>query len=365
MGREEARLLGLSPAGLSLVRAGVVAWSAIAVSLLLYAVWLGLRRVSIVVAAVAIAALIVAILDPLVSGLHRRGVPRWLGAAGVYVAVLFPVGFGLARFVELAIRQLEDLVEEGPAIVAEVQAAVQDFWQELAGVGVPLPAEDPAAWVAEHQDQIVEWVFLVLGAAGRIPGMVVALIFGIVVGFYLLVASPRVRAGFRALLPPTRREQILEGVRIVGRTITAFFRGQLLIAMLVGVLSIAGLLVLGIPFAVLLGTIAGLSNLVPFFGPIVGAIPGMVLGWAEGGPWLAVGVAVLFTAIQQFESYVLSPLILGATVRLRPIAVILSVMVGLLAAGVLGMLVAIPITASIKALYLRFAEPRAPPVATV
>lgn len=363
MGDPVSPPLGLSPRGVSLVRAGIVAWTAIGIALLSYGAWQVVLRLRLVLIALGLAVLIVAVLEPLVSRLESRRIPRWGATAFVYVAFLLPAGIGTWWLVRLALSQLEQLVAAGPAIVDELEAVAGRAWMWMADAGVPLPAEDPATWVAEHQDTVAEWAVNLVTAATRFTGFLIVLIVAPVLAFYLLVALPRLRSGLLALLPPVRRDQVVEGLGIVGHTFTRFFQGQFLIAVIVGILSTAGLLILGVPYAVLIGAIAGITNLVPFFGPIVGSVPGVILGWAEGGIWLAVWVTVLFVVVQQFESYVLSPLIVGSTVRLRPFAVILGMVAGGFTAGLLGMILAVPLMGAVKALYVRFGPVGAAPPA--
>lgn len=345
----------LLPRGVqTILRIGIVAWSIIGVALVAYGLWLVIAWLRVVVLALGLAALIVLVLEPAVSRLERRWLPRVAAVAIVYLAVLVPVGAGLWWLGGILAGQLRSLVERAPELVGSAGGAADTLWAWLDDVGVPVPAPTPEAWLTENREALIGWALSLATAATRLGAFLLVMVVGPVIAFYVLAELPRITRSALALLPADTRTRIVEGFRIVGSTVGAFFRGQLLIAALVGGLSTLGLVVLGVPYAVLVGTIAGATNLVPLFGPIVGGVPGVLLGWSAGGPWLALWVIVLFVAVQQLESHVLSPLILGATVRLRPVAVVIGMLAGAVVGGLLGMILAVPVIASVTALYRRF-----------
>lgn len=352
-----------SRVGQAITRAGIVAWSMVGIALVAYGLWRIAAVLRFFMIAIGLAVLIVIVLEPAVSRLERRRVPRVLATAIVFLAILIPGALALWALGGVLFAQIRGFADQAPALVAELDTVTHALWDRAEELGFPLPADSPEAWVEENREQLIDSAVTLVTAATRLTAFVLASLVGPVVAFYILAELPRIRRSALNLLPIERRERVLEGLRIVGRSVGAFFRGQLLIAFLVGILSTVGLLILGVPYAVLIGTIAGVTNLVPFLGPIVGSVPGILLGWFAGGPVLALWVLVLFVVIQQFESHVLSPLILGATVRLRPVAVVIGMLAGAAAAGLLGMILAVPALASIKSLYERFGPSGEPDVA--
>lgn len=343
-----------SRAGRLVVRAGVVCWALVGIAIVTYGAMQIAAYLRVFVIAVGLAVLIVILLEPAVSWLQRMRVPRPLGTAIMYVAVLGPLSVALWLLGGLIAGQVGRLVDEGPRVIAELELFVGRTWAQLQELGVDLGADSPQEWFMQYQEEVIEWALDAATAATAGFFLFLAALIGPVIAFYMLSELPRIRSGFARMLPQHSREETLEALRIIAGTVGAFFRGQLIIAVLVGILSTVALALLGVPYAALVGTIAGVTNLVPFFGPIVGAIPGVALGFAEGGAWLSFWVVVLFVAIQQFESHVMSPLILGRTVRLRPVAVIIGMLAGAVIAGLLGMILAVPALASIHQLYSRF-----------
>lgn len=352
--------LGLSRAGHAVLRAGVVAWSLVGLALVTVGLWRIMGRLRPAVIVLAVAILIVLLLEPAVTRLTRLRLPRWGAALIVYVAILLPLGLALYWLGALLFSQLRGLVDRGPEIVSGFGTFADDVWARLDAAGLPMPAPDPETWMLEHREEIIDRVISVATAAKSLPTLLLAAVAGPIVAFYILVELPRIRSGFVHVLPLHRREGVMDTFRIVGRSVGAFFRGQLMIATAVGVLSTIGLTLLGVRFAVLIGAIAGISNLVPLFGPIVGSVPGVLVAFGDGGFWLALWVILLFVGVQQLESHVLSPLILGASMQLRPVAVVIGMLAGAAAAGLLGMILAVPVMASASALYARFGPGRVP-----
>jgi predicted PurR-regulated permease PerM len=148
-------------------------------------------------------------------------------------------------------------------------------------------------------------------------------------------------------IPKGIRDQVINISRDIDNLLSRFIRGQLIIAMIVGVLSIIALVVLKVQFAFLIGTIAGVTNIIPYFGPIIGAIPAIIVALLDE-PMKAIWVIIAFFIIQQTESAILSPKIVGESVGLHPVFVILVLLIGGELFGVIGLIFAIPIAASIK-----------------
>ena len=127
----------------------------------------------------------------------------------------------------------------------------------------------------------------------------------------------------------------------------SFIRGQLLISAIVGILIAVGLSIMGVDFALIIGLIAGIFNIVPYFGPIIGAVPAVVFALLKS-PLTAVYVVLLFAVVNQVESSIISPNILGEHVGLHPVTVIFSIISGGYLFGILGVILAVPVTSIVK-----------------
>lgn len=128
-------------------------------------------------------------------------------------------------------------------------------------------------------------------------------------------------------------------------------QGQFLLAVLIGVLTYLGLSILGIQYALVLAVIAAVFELIPLFGPILAAIPAVAIAFANGGIAIALIVVALYLIIQQFENHLIYPLVVTKVVGVPPILVILALLIGAKLAGVLGMLLAVPVAAAFQELF--------------
>jgi predicted PurR-regulated permease PerM len=148
-------------------------------------------------------------------------------------------------------------------------------------------------------------------------------------------------------LPVSIREEFINLWGKIDNVLTNFIRGHLLVAGIVGLLTTIGLLIIKMKFALILGIIAGLADLIPYFGPILGAVPAVVLALLDSNVQVFYVILVMII-VQQLESNLLSPKILGDSVGLHPLAVIFVLLTGGHFFGVVGMIIAVPFAAVIK-----------------
>jgi predicted PurR-regulated permease PerM len=171
-----------------------------------------------------------------------------------------------------------------------------------------------------------------------------------VIAFYLLVDLPRLRRVTESLLPEGHRDELLHVGRRLNRAIGGFFRGQLLVALIVGIMVSVGLGVLGLPFWLLVGMVAGLFNIIPLVGPWVGAVPGVIIALTTRDVGTALWVAGIMAGAQQIDNHFISPLVMQRAVKLHPAAVLLALLAGGSLGGFFGLLLAVPTAAVVKIL---------------
>lgn len=175
----------------------------------------------------------------------------------------------------------------------------------------------------------------------------VALIF--LVSVYFLYDYPRFVANFRRHIPVKYRPVLADVADKADVAVGGYVRGQLLISVVLGVMVWIGLSLVGVPLATAIAFIAALFNLVPYLGPVIGAVPAVLLGLTVS-PLTAVLAIVVFIVANQLEANLLSPMILSRSTNLHPVTVLLAIMTGLSLYGLVGALVAVPIVALFKVL---------------
>jgi predicted PurR-regulated permease PerM len=182
--------------------------------------------------------------------------------------------------------------------------------------------------------------------------------------FYILNDESKVRESALDLIPDRIEPDLLNILRITDDIFSAYIRGQLLLCLFIGTMATIGLLIVGVDFALLLGLIAGAFEIFPFVGPILGAIPALIVA-ALQSPMTALWTLIVFIVIQQLENLLLVPKIAGESVKLHPALIMVVLVVGNEALGLWGMLLAVPLTAVIrdvfKYLYLRFSDEEVSP----
>lgn len=344
-------------------------WLAIGVLMLLAATLVLLYQpLAVIIAPLLVALLIIYLLDPVVTWLERHGVPRLAGTSLAYLLVLGVAAGGAAALFPSISAQLEDFAadvpELGEALVTQIETAADRLGLDIDPETLQLPAliEQTQAFAAEAENREL-MLALLGGLSGLARGalfVLTALLLGPIVAFYALVDLPNLRRMSSQLLPPRHREEGSQLAAKLGRVVGGFVRGQLVIAVAIGVATSVGLAVVGLPYWLLVGVVAGIANVIPLLGPLVAGVLGALIALLSEGLGFAVLVAVIMTAVQQIDGQMMSPLIFGRTVRLHPLAVLLGLLVAGSLYGIFGMLVVVPVIAGAKAVLQHFWETRVP-----
>lgn len=174
-----------------------------------------------------------------------------------------------------------------------------------------------------------------------------------VLTFYLLLERQNFKHFLKVLFSNDNREQDAEIlIHSIEHRLGGWVRGEIALMIIVGVLSYIGLRLLGVPFAIPLALLAGLLELVPNIGPTISAIPAVIIGFTIS-PAIALGVIILYLAVQQLENHVIVPMVMKQSVGLNPMITLMALMVGLTLGGVLGAVLAVPLFITIEVV-LRF-----------
>lgn len=325
-----------------------------------------------------LAGLLAYLLIPLVRLLERITPwrERWpkatrLGALFLInaVAIALLVGF-LATVIPLAVRETSNFIEGIPDLYNSARETVESLNEEYTR-RVP---EDVRAQIQAAMEDVSSVIVsaargvLVRTAEGvqHTLSFVVALAIMPIFLFYLLKDQEELSEGFFSMLHPSLQRHVRNVLAIADRTVGAYLRGQLILGVFVGVVVFVGLMAMGIPFAVLLGIISGVTELLPVVGPILGAIPGLLVTLATS-PEKFLWVLILYVAVQQIENTLLVPRIQGDAVNLHPAVVMVVIIVGSEVAGIWGMVVAVPLAGVARDVFVYFLnewkiEEVAPPV---
>jgi predicted PurR-regulated permease PerM len=337
------------------VRLGVLAWAGIGVIVLAYLVLRLLVYVNPVVPPLLLAVVVVYLLNPVVSALERRGVPRAAGAGVVYVLFLCLVALAVNLLVPVVTRQVAQVVDHFPAYVADGQALVRRVAARFgAEPNFRLDADQVRNWLAagDNRQAVTRYLTGLRSFTTSLLSTLVIFVIGPIMAFYLLVDLPRLQRGAMVLIPPGRRDEVKALMDRISQAVGGFFRGQLLVALFVGVASSIGLWAVGLPFWLLVGIVAGVFNLVPLVGPFIAGGLAVIIALIGGEPLTALWSALVLLAVQQVDNHLISPNVMSRTVQLHPVVVMLALLVGASFAGLFGMLVIVPLVAVAKIVFL-------------
>jgi predicted PurR-regulated permease PerM len=330
------------------------------------ALWALAKAAGKVLVIFIVAGLIALILNPAVSFLHRSRLPRGLAVLAVYVAFFLTLaGIGLLLANPIS-DQVRTFVDNLPHIVAEANKKLATLQGELNhhGVHVELVKQGKTALqsfeekVAKSADKLVSFG----GAlASEVAGGIFDLVLVFVLSVYLLLYGAQIGALVRRVMPDGDGTKTDDYPHLVQRAVTRYIGGQLLFSTIMGTSTGLALYVFGVigvfpdgrTYAIAFAVFYGVMELVPYIGPILGAIPPVIVALFTK-PITALWVALLFVGLQQLEGHVVAPQVFGHTLRINPLLVIFALLLGLQVYGILGALIALPILAVVRetAVYL-------------
>ena len=297
---------------------------------------------------ILIAILLAAALNPAVEAFERRGMGRMLAATVVFaLALLVMTGIGFLVIPPL-IAQVTDFIEAVPDFIDDITRGqgplgfLQDDYQIVDRIREAIETQGPGG-VLGLSEPVLD---LVRGVVTAVVGAITV----IFLTYFMLLEGPRTVERFLALLPETTRVRYERVGRDIYRTISGYVTGNLLISLVAGTVSTIVLFAVGSDYAIALGLVVAILDLIPLAGATLAAIVVSTVILIETDWIRAVIVIGFFVAYQQFENHVLQPLVYGRTVRLSPLAVLCAVLIGAELAGVLGALVAIPVSGSLMAI---------------
>lgn len=329
-------------------RAGTVAWGFVGVVVALgILVWLA-GRIAVVFPPLVLAGMIVFLLNPIVTGLQRVGVPRVLGTALAYLVVLGSFTVMVLLTVPAVRSQAEQLADRWPEVSSNIDRWVDDRLEDLEGTPLEIDRERLEASFRDNETSIGDQIQRVGDIGFQVFHVVLIFILGPIFAFYLLVDLPHLRQVAEGLVPAAARRDVTLLARRINLALGGFFRGQLAVAFIVGVMSSFGLWLIDLPFWLIVGMIAGFFNLVPLIGPYVGGIPAVVIALTTRDPSTALWAVLVLLVVQQIDNHFVSPIVMQRAVKLHPVVVMVALLLGGTLFGFFGLLVAVPATAVLK-----------------
>lgn len=271
--------------------------------------------------------IIVAAQLPLVEYLKKRGLPNALAVVVVFFSLLVIFAGIIAPLVPFFATQIQQLFKGFPIYINQAALAL----------GIPLEAKDVAQII--NPQQVGQNAFALVGG---VFGAFLAVIASIAISFYLLLDYERIKQHIASLFPKSNHQEIVRLIDQVNIKLGAWLQGQVALCLSIGIITWVALQLIGLPFALPLAVLAGLFEIVPSIGPVISAIPAIIVALTIS-PNMAIIIIIAYILIQLLENNLLVPRIMSKAVGLNPIVVIIGVIVGSTLLGVAGALLSVPL----------------------
>jgi predicted PurR-regulated permease PerM len=280
-----------------------------------------------------VAMLLVFILNPLVSKLSKYRIPKTLSILFSYIIIFGFLGVAIGSILPPLIEQTTNLANGLPGYFqsSELSKYVnEDITKQLVSQLGSLPGQ-------------------VVKAGFSLFSNILSILTIAIFAFYLLLIRDKFDTNLEFLFGKEKTEGIAELVNTLEIRLGGWARGQFALMLLIGTVSYVGFIILGIPYALPLAMLAGIFEIVPYVGPIVASIPAIILGFSIS-PFLGFGAIALSVLIQQLENYIFVPKIMEKSTGVSPIVTLVSLAVGFRLAGIVGMIISVPIVILIQTL---------------
>ena len=337
----------------------------------------------------AIGGILAYLLDPVVDFFERRKVPRRRAVMLVFFLGTIVIAGFLGSIMPRLVRETGRLISAVPQYSQTLQADVnrwmtdrplfKQWWHRLlpqtATNAPPATANPPAAspeqdWASKASERVFEWLSAALPEIGRwvlaqlsrvasIAGTILGLVLVPVFTYYFLNEKKAIVESWTKYLPVREsrfKQELVFIINAINNYLIAFFRGQVVVALCIGTLLTIGFFAIGLNYALLLGLMAGVLNIVPYLGAILTIIPAVTLAAVEFHDWLHPLLVIgIFALVHTLDGFLISPRIMGGRVGLHPLSIMVALMVGTtLLGGILGGILAIPLAAALRVLMFRY-----------
>jgi predicted PurR-regulated permease PerM len=304
-----------------------------------------------------IAVVIAYLLKPLVERLENKGIPRGAGILLIYLGFMVLTITSVIFLVPELINNTKELMNTLPDIIAEYQSIFSSF---ISSIKSSKWSKDIKNVLFREIQSAGEGIQAYINRALKRSltmfietlTMLFDFLLAMVIAYYLIKDSDYFKSVVLSIIPGKWRKGIIATGKEINMVLSKFIQGQLLTAIIVGVLETIGLFLVRVKYPLVLGVIGGIAEIIPYFGPVIGAVPAVAIALIES-PIKAMWTVLVYVVVQQLENAYISPKIIEGRLGLHPVATIMVILAGGKFFGVAGMLLAVPVTAILRVLIKR------------
>ncbi|MGM9878109.1 MAG: AI-2E family transporter [Bacilli bacterium] len=295
------------------------------------------------------------LLNPIVNKLTEKGVKRGLSVVFTYLIMIVVVGTILFFTISSLGSQIADLVSTLPGIATDITEKINDIFAKLSDLSLENLDNIKASFMLKIQTYLTELqtglpsfaMNIVAGFASGIGKIVLSLILG----FYILYDFDKVSGTFIEFFPKKAKGEVSYLLGKINETLYSFVSGTLWLSLLLFIVSVIGFSLIGLNASVLVSFVCVVTNLIPYVGPYMGAIVAGAIGFAQS-PAIGILTLIFILVVQTLEGNILQPLVMSKKMNLSPITIIISLLIFENLFGILGMVIATPVVALLKIIYV-------------
>jgi len=286
----------------------------------------------------------VAALNPVVTKLQKKGLPRIAAVTFVFVSILLLIGAGSTLMFQPLINQINDLAKAIPANVGKAVPALEGLLNSTNLF------ETISSGLQQFTGAITSFSANVVSTTLGVLGVLFTAFTIMVLTFYLLLEEASLKNFVDNVIPPKYKNELIRVLDKISLKMGSWVRGQILLMVIIGIIYYVALVILKIESPLALAVWGGLTEVVPFIGPILGGVPAVIVALLTGTPLQALFVVLVIIIIQQVEGQFLVPKVMQKAVGLSPVIVIIALLIGGKLLGIIGALLAIPVAAIVAVL---------------
>lgn len=302
----------------------------------------------------AMSIIIAYLLNPLIGKITVKfGLSRIMAVLLIYIIFFSLIGLGLYIAIPLLIKEVGTIQANLPTYMKYLQESIDVTFTQIHNKFPQLPIKDidVMGFLTKRADSYALQIFKNIPLfISTVVSLLMIMILVPFVTFFLLKDGPLLKRKLYELIPNQYYELYRNLAYRMDKQLGNYIRGQALDALLCGILSSIGLWIIGVKYFFIIGMFAGLANLIPYFGPVMGMIPAMFVSIMDKGfdPQFILIIFITFTIVQLIDNLVINPVVVGSSVELHPLVVMIAIMLGGQMGGLLAMLLAVPFVSVMK-----------------
>lgn len=291
--------------------------------------------------------------NPLVKKLESRKIPRMAGSIIVYAIFLVILVIFLRFLIPTVYEQVNELITNLPNIINQIKNSINDFFTNISIDGVDTYAiKNNIMYTLENGLNTFTTNFptTFLNIIVSFFSSLVTIALGLFVGLYMLFDFDSIKHHFLELMPEKKRYEIEVLLNNIGDEVRKSVNGTLLVATMVFVCDSIGFFIIGLQAPLLFGLFCGITDLIPYVGPYIGAFLAVVIGFSQN-PFIGIMTLIICIVVQCVENFILQPIVMSKTMKLHPVTIIIGLLIFEHFFGILGMILATPSIALLKVVW--------------